>query len=182
MKKTFSFFMLFAIVLIWSCKNSGKSATASDSATVAAADTLTYPYKATYTSSVTFGSPKNSQLTLQSYKDWEDNHLTNAPAYFADTVTMIFPDGTRIKMGRDSLVRVFQKYRDSLITSKLEIEAWTSLHSTDKNEDWVNVWYKQTDHYKTGKIDSAIYQDDNRIVNGKIDYVSSKMQKFKKMK
>lgn len=174
--------MVFAIVLLWSCKDSGKSTTAADSTTNSGTDTLTYPYKATYSSSVTIGSAKNSQLTLQSYKDWEDNHLSNAPAYFADTVTMIFPNGTLIKMGRDSLVRVFQKYRDSLITSKLEIQAWTSLHSTDKNEDWVNVWYKQTDHYKIGKIDSAIYEDDNRIVNGKIDYVSSKMQKFKKAK
>lgn len=176
MKRLLCFFMVFAIVLIWSCKDSGKSATDNT------ADTLSYPYKATYTSSVTIGSPKNSQLALQSYKDWEDNHLNNAPAYFADTVTMDFADGTHLKLGRDSLIRVFQKYRDSLTTSKLEIQVWTSLHSTDKNEDWVNVWYKQTDHYKTGKIDSAIYEDDNRIVNGKIDYVSSKIQKFKKMK
>jgi hypothetical protein len=182
MKRLLYFFMVFAIVLIWSCKNSGKSAPATDSTNAASTDTITYPYKATYTSSVTIGSPKNSQLTLQSYKDWEDNHLNNAPAYFADTVTMILPSGSVFKLGRDSLVKVFQKFRDSLTTSKIEIHAWTSLHSTDKNEDWVNVWYKQTDHYKIGKIDSAIYEDDNRIVNGKIDYVSSKMQKFKKMK
>lgn len=164
--------------MMWSCKDSGKSA--ADSATTTTADTLSYPYKASYTSSVIIGSPKNSQLTLQSYKDWEDNKLNNAPAYFADTVEMVFPDGTNIKLGRDSLIRYFQKYRDSLITSKLDIEVFTSLHSTDKNEDWVNVWYKQTDHHKTGKIDSAFFEDDNRIVNGKIDYISSKMQKIKK--
>ena len=78
------------------------------------------------------------------------------------------------------MVRYFQKFRDSLTSSKIEILAVTNLHSVDKNADWVNVWYKQTDTYKTGKVDSAFYQDDNNLVNGKIVWINSKKQILRK--
>ena len=146
-------------------------------------DSLTMPYKATYSSSfVISDSTKYAQSALQSLKDWEDNKLNNAPAYFADTVAMDFWDGTSFKLKRDSMVKVFQKFRDSLSSSKIEVLVYTNLHSTDKNEDWVNVWYKQTDTYKSGKIDSAIYEDDNMMVKGKIAYILDKRRALKKAK
>lgn len=166
---------LFAgIALFASCKNGTKTA---DTKT----DSVVMPYKASYSSSFTISdNAKNAQAVLQSYKDWEDNKLNNAPAYFADTVTVDFPDGTHFKLKRDSMVHFFQKFRDSLSSIKLDIAAVTNLHSTDKNTDWVGVWYKETDTYKTGKVDSNFYQDDNNMVNGKIVYVSSKKRILKK--
>ena len=58
--------------------------------------------------------------------------------------------------------------------------AWTSNHSVDKNEDWVNVWYKEVDTYKSGKVDSLDYEDDSRLKDGKIVWISSHEQKYKK--
>ena len=176
MKKILYFFapLAIGIALLASCK----SATTSSAAKT---DSAVMPYKASYSSSFTISdSTKNEQAVLQSYKDWEDNKLSNAPAYFADTVAMDFPSGAKIKLKRDSLVHFFQKFRDSLTSSKIDMISIVNLHSTDKNADWVAVWYKQTDTYKTGKIDSAFYSDVNNVVKGKIVYTSSLRQTLKK--
>jgi hypothetical protein len=176
MKKILYFFapLAIGIALLASCK----SATTSSAAKT---DSVAMPYKASYSSSFTISdSTKNEQAVLQSYKDWEDNKLSNAPAYFADTVAMDFPSGAKIKLKRDSLVHFFQKFRDSLTSSKIDMISIVNLHSTDKNADWVAVWYKQTDTYKTGKIDSAFYSDVNNVVKGKIVYTSSLRQTLKK--
>ncbi len=173
MKKLYYLFIPMAIGMAFaSCKSDTK-------ATAAKTDSVPLIYKATYSSSFAISdSAKDEANVLQSYKDWEDNKLTNAPAYFADTVAMDFPSGKKFKMRRDSMVVHFQKYRDSLSSSKITMVSIINLHSTDKNENWVTVWYKQIDTYKTGKVDSAFYNDVNHIKNGKIDYVTSFMQKL----
>ncbi|HVV56466.1 MAG TPA: hypothetical protein VHC47_14120 [Mucilaginibacter sp.] len=169
-------YFLAGVALLASCKNGGKSTPG------ATADTSKMPYKASYSSSFAISdSTSFERKVLQSYKDWEDNNLKNAPAYFADTNAMDFPDGSKIKLKLDSAVHYFQKYRDSLASSKIDMISVINVHSTDKNDDWVLTWYKQTNTYKTGgKIDSAFYNDVNHIKNGKIDYVTSFRQELKK--
>ncbi|MDB5141824.1 MAG: hypothetical protein JWQ66_537 [Mucilaginibacter sp.] len=164
------------VALLASCKNGTKTDAA------AKTDSVAMPYKASYSSSFTISdNQKNEQAVLQSYKDWEDNKLNNAPAYYADTVSWDSPTGVKlVKIRRDSMIHFFQKIRDSLSSVKIDVVAVTNLHSTDKNADWVGLWYKETDTYKTGKVDSAFYQDDNKVVNGKIVYTSSKRQVLKK--
>jgi ketosteroid isomerase-like protein len=173
MKK--SIYLFAASLFVLSCKSPETPLAASTTDT-----SVSLPYKASYSSAfVITGDQKNTRAVLQSYKDWENNKLTNAPAYFADTVTMIFPDGTTLKQGRDSMVHYFQKYRDSLSSSTIDMQAWISTKVSDKNDEWVSVWYKQTD-VKGGKTDSSFYEDNNHLVNGKIDFVESYMRKIKK--
>ncbi len=174
MKKLFT---ICIIAIALSACNSGNK----PAATTVAADTTVYPYKATYSSAFTCSdNTKNAVAVLQSYKDWEDNKLSNGTAYLADTIYLNTWTGDKALLTRDSAINLWQKYRDSLSSSKIEVVAWDNLHSTDKNEDWVSVWYKQTDTYKTGKVDSAFYQDDNKIANGKINFISTKKQNLKK--
>ena len=173
MKKIFYLFAA-AVLFAPSCKNATQT-------TEAKTDSVVMPYKASYSSSFTISdNAKNEQAVLQSYKDWEDNKLNNAPAYFADTVSADFSDGSKFKMRRDSMVHFFQKFRDSLSSSKILIDAVVNLHSTDKNADWVCVWYKQIDTHKSGKVDSAFYNDNNRMEKGKIVYISSLRAALKK--
>ena len=173
MKKFFSFCVVAFFAT--ACNNADKPAASAPS------DSTAYPYKASYSSAFTCSdNNKNAAAVLQSYKDWEDNKLANAPAYYADSLRFNSWNGENYYLSRDSAIHLWQKYRDSLSSSKIEVVAWTNLHSTDKNEDWVGVWYKQTDTYKTGKVDSAFYQDDNRIANGKVNFISSKRQNLKK--
>jgi hypothetical protein len=50
------------------------------------------------------------------------------------------------------------------------MEAFTKMYAADKNEGSVVAWYKETDTYKGGKVDSAYYHDINVLKNGKIQY------------
>jgi hypothetical protein len=157
MKKTL--YLFAAVALFASCKNGAKTA-------APATDSVPMPYKATYSFSfVISDSTKNIKAVLQSFKD-----------YFADTVSENFWNGYKFTLKRDSMVKLFQKYRDSLSSSKIEVTAYVGLHSTDKNTDWVCVWYKQTDTYKTGRVDSAYYEDDNEMVKGKMTWINDKRQ------
>jgi len=166
--------LLAAPLLIMSCKNE------STSTDVKKDSTVTYPYQATYSSDWSISTnTKNTQTVLQSYKDWETDKLSNGNSYLADTMRIDSWTGDQMKLTKDSTLHLWQKYRDSLSSSKITVLAWINLHSNDKNQDWVSVWYTQTDTYKSGKIDSAFYQDDNRIKDGKINYVSTKKQGMK---
>lgn len=178
-------YLFAAIALFASCKNGTSTdgnATKTDS-TAAKKDTLPMAYKASYSSSFTISDDaKNAQEVLQSYKDWEDNTLKNGSDYLADTVTMDFANGKHLTAPRDGIIKEWQKTRDSLSSIKLKVVAVTNLHSTDKNTDWVGVWYVETDTYKTGKVDSAFYQDDNNVKDGKVVYISSKRRPLLPMK
>jgi hypothetical protein len=183
MKK--ALYLFAAIALFASCKSGTSSdgaAAKTDSAAVKK-DSLPMAYKASYSSSFTISdNAKNVQLVLQSYKDYEDNTLKNGSAYLGDTVTMDFSNGKHVMAPRDGMIKEWQNFRDSLSSVKLDIVAVTNLHSTDKNADWVGVWYKETDTYKNGKVDSAFYQDDNMMVKGKLAYISSKRRPLLPMK
>ena len=169
-------YLLTAVALLAACK----SGTPTSGSAAAKADSVVMPYKASYSSSFTISdNSKNEQAVLQSYKDWEDGKLGNAASYFADTIAFDFSDGSRHKMVRDSFVKFSQKYRDSLTSSKIDMIYVVNLHATDKNEDWVSVWYKQTDTHKDGKIDSSFYNDVNHMKAGKIDYWTSVRQSLK---
>ncbi len=175
MKK--ALYLFAAIALFASCKSgtSTDGAAAKSDSAAAKKDSLPMAYKASYSSSFTISdNAKNEQLVLQSYKDWEDNKIQNGSAYLGDTVAMDFANGRHLVAPRDAVMKEWQNFRDSLSNIKLDINAVVNLHSTDKNTDWVCVWYREIDTYKTGKVDSAFYQDDNNVKNGKLVYISSK--------
>jgi hypothetical protein len=166
------------IILLASCK-SGSTTASTDTKK----DSVAMPYKATYTTAWTISdSSKYVQEALQSMKDWEDNKLSNGSAYYGDTLTFLHWSGFKISAKRDSVLKVFQKVRDSLSSVKIEVTTWVNTHSTENKSDWVNVWYKETDTYKTGKVDSAFYEDANMIKNGKIVWILDQRRNLPKGK
>jgi hypothetical protein len=52
------------------------------------------------------------------------------------------------------------------------MEAWQKMYEPTKKETAIVTWYKETDTYKTGKVDSAYYHDINAVKNGKITFYS----------
>jgi hypothetical protein len=166
------------IIVLASCK-SGSTTASTDTKK----DSVAMPYKATYTTTWALSdSSKYVQETLQSYKDWEDNKLANGSTYFGDTVTFLHWSGMKLSLKRDSLLKVFQKFRDSLSSVKIEVATYINTHSMDNKTDWVNVWFKETDTYKTGKVDSAFYNDANMIKNGKIVFILDQRRNLPKGK
>jgi len=172
--------LLFIPVYLWSCSGAGTTMPAAKDSSVAPKVTL--PYTASYSSTFVPGKDSDVLTVLNSYKDWETGDMAALKTTLADSTEYIFPSGYDLKGSCDSVIKVFTKYRDSLSGVKLNLVAWTSNHSVDKGDDWVNVWYTETDTYKTGKVDSTNYEDDNMIKNGKIVWASSHQQKMKPIK
>jgi hypothetical protein len=174
-------FLLLVPLSFLACKDSTPApapATGNDSAVAAAP--ITMPYVAEYSSNFVPGKQTDVLTVLNNYKAWETNDMKTLRATCWDSITMVFADGTSIMGTSDSLVKMAAKFRDSLSKVSLTFIAWTSNHSVDKNEDWVNVWYTEVDHHKNGKVDSTEYEDDNMMRNGKIAYTSSHAIHFKK--
>jgi len=80
-----------------------------------------------------------------------------------DSLSLYFSNGSKFRGTRDTVMYYASKFRDSLSKVEMKMDAWVPLHTEDKNEDWVSVWYTEIDTYKTGKVDSAYYQDDNML-------------------
>ena len=177
--KKFPLLFLIPLFMI-SCTSSSSDTTASAAKDSVAAVVINLPYTATYSSDFVPGKQSDVLTTLNNYKAWETNDMVAFRATLADSSTLILPSGRILTGNSDSLTKGAKSFRDSLSKVELTLIAWTSNHSVDKNQDWVNVWYKEIDTYKTGKVDSAIYQDDNRMQDGKIKWTSSHRQSLPK--
>jgi len=168
MKRVFFVFSMAAIIA--SCRDSTKvEATAtSDSAGKTAVD---LPYKASYTSNFTSDvSDADLKMVLMTYKDWADNNMTGLGKSMGDSVYVDFNDGQHFNGTNAELMKRWSTYRDSLSSVVIDMEAWDKKYAVDKKESFIVTWYKETDTYKTGKVDSAWYHDINQIKNGKITY------------
>lgn len=106
-------------------------------------------YKASYSSNFTIGSPEYSDKILMLWKDFENNTLDKHIDMLADTVTMMFADGSVVKGKAENLKNV-KEYRGSMQNYKVTLHAWLSLKS-DKNENVVCVWGSEEYTNKAGK-------------------------------
>jgi hypothetical protein len=176
MKKVF---IMAAVALLAGCNNSGdKSKVDSMNAdTTAATATKTMPdinspYTVSYSSKFEIGDPKNAEIVLNLWKDWDNNTLMNSKNSFADTVEFNFSDGTTMRASRDSSLAVAQKIRDSQASIVSSIDAVMSLRSTDKNENLALIWGEERITDKKGKKDSSAVQEVWRLnKDGKVDLV-----------
>jgi hypothetical protein len=180
--KKLSVIFLITFFFMACTSSSPDSTAAANKDSVTAAPAVPLPFTAVYSSSFVPGKTSDVVAVLSNYKAWQDNDMAELRATTGDSAAMIFSSGMELNTTGDSLIKMAKKFRDSLSKVELTFYAWTSNHSVDKNEEWVNVWYKEVDTYKTGKKDSAVYEDDNRVKDGKIVWSSSHIQKYLKKK
>ncbi len=109
-------------------------------------------YKATYSSSFKIGKAAYADMILDLWKDWDDNKFDRHD-YFADTITMRFPDGTVTK-GKAANMEAATKYRGMMTGVKSIVHGWLPLTSTDRNEDMVCVWGQEIDTYADGRVET----------------------------
>ena len=181
MKKLSAIFLIPIFLIACSGGSTDSTATASKDSVIAA-PTVPLPYAAVYSSTFVPGKPADVLTVLNNYKAWQDNDMAAMRATIGDSIFMMFSSGDVMNTTGDNAIKEARKFRDSLSKVDFTFYAWTSNHSVDKNEEWVNVWYKEIDTYKSGKVDSAVYEDDNRLKDGKIVWASSHSQKFAKKK
>jgi hypothetical protein len=133
-------------------------------------DNMTYPYTAKYSSNFQVGNPAQSKMVLELWKDWDDN-VFDRHNYFADTIVMFFPDGSRLR-GKDSCLAGAKKYRGSMSTAVSTIQAWVPLKSVDRNQDWVIVWGSEADTFPDGKKATKDLHEIWRFnKDGKVDFM-----------
>jgi len=183
--KRILFFAL--IIFIYIACNSGpakttEAATDTTKAAEPAAAAVTMPYTPMYVTLTDDVSDADLLTVLNSYKYWETGDMSAVRSTLSDTVN--FHSWTTLEFNgtADSLLKMWTVSRDSLSSAKITMTAWRKQHSVEKNEDWISVWYDEVDKYKMGKVDSASFQDDNLVVNGKIKVFSQHKQFLKKAK
>jgi hypothetical protein len=166
---TKSIIALVVVVILFSCT----SVTTQDTAPVAAVpakDTMTYAYKATYSSDITVpGDPVNAQKVLQVWKMFETAKIEEMKPYFADSVKYDDAHGMHFYGPAEKLLAYAKTDIDGLDSMRFDIVVWQSAHVNDKNEDWVNIWSRERRYGKNGgKADTVLMQENWQVKNGKV--------------
>jgi ketosteroid isomerase-like protein len=111
---------------------------------------MSQTYTAGYSSKFAMADPSYSDKILSVWKDYENNTLDKHLGLFADTVTMMFAQGTPVKGKAENLASA-KAYRASITNYKVSIDAWMSVKSLDRNENAVLVWGDEDFTDKDGK-------------------------------
>lgn len=156
MKKVF---IVLAIATFAACNNaSEKSAVAKVDSTVTETVKkvdVTYSYPVSYSSDFSIGDAALAAKITELWKDFDDNTFDKHKSYFADSVNMIFRDGSKFTGTLDSLMKMVKGYRGSLKACVSTIDAITTLKPNGKDESWVCVWGNEKTTNNKGKVDSA---------------------------
>ena len=175
MKKYFLIILVSAALFV-ACDNKDTK-TKTDKSTTSS---IKLPYEASYSTDFTNDVPDSSLLlALNTYKYWEAGDMKGLRSTMGDSMYVNAADGMKFRGLTDSLIPIWTKLRDSLSSVKITMDVWLKSHSVKDSIDYVNTWYKEIDTYKSGRVDSANYEDDNGFKNGKIIWYSSHKQILK---
>jgi hypothetical protein len=118
-------------------------------------------------------------LVLNSYKYWENGDFKAIRSTMGDSMMVDASDGFKFNGRTDTLMKTWQTFRDSLSTVAIKMDVWLKNHSLKDSTNYINVWYKEIDTYKSGRVDSANFADVNMVKNGKIVWYAQFKQKIK---
>lgn len=167
--------LLICVITFFAACNGDKnreSASNADSTSTGKAS-ADMPYTASYTSSWSDNvSDDDLKMVLMTYKDWSAGNMKGLASAMGDSVEYDMNSGKSLKLNNADLMKMWTTSRDSLKSVVIDMQAWNKMYSTDKKEAYVVTWYKETDTYKDGRVDSAAYHDINQIKDGRIIWYS----------
>jgi hypothetical protein len=167
-------FISSAILLMAACNTK----TNSDTGISAVKDTLSYAFKATYSSDITVpANPVNAQKVLQVWKMFESMDINAMKPYFADTIMYDDASGMHFYGSAEQLLTFAKKDVDGLDSMRFDISMWQSAHINDKDEDWVNIWSTERRYPKNGKADTVLMQENWQVKNGKVVHFNQYLAK-----
>jgi len=173
MKKMIQGFFTLAI-LFAGCTNSTKTDTSSGGSNIK------LPYEAGYTADITDNvSDSDLLVALNSYKYWEAGDMQGLRSTMGDSMSVNGADGFKFNGLTDSLMPYWQSHRDSMSSVNITMDVWRKNHAVKDSGNYITVWYKEIDTYKSGRIDSANFSDVNAVKDGKITWYSSFRQSLK---
>ena len=171
-------FAVFALAIIASCNNekTKEEKMSGEKKETAVSSPPDLPYKMLYTN-WEMGDPKNLKMVLDMYKNWEDNKLDAVASNFGDSAIFEMAAGVRLMTTKQSLLDSLKSWRGQSDKLSSDIITGLSMHSPEKNEDWVLIWAMNHSTDKAGKVDSVFSNDNWQVKNGKLVYLSSLEQK-----
>src|SRR5215203_7348114 len=177
MKKTF--FIAFIFILCISCNDNDNAQVAT--ATIDSVNNeASNPVSGSDQKHVTWeiGDVNNVDKILEFYQMFDEKKSFVATDHFADTIRLSLPDVKgEIVVPNNEIFNRLSANRAMYLATANDVVSSVALRDKVTGEDWVMVtaYSKWTDN--AGKKDSALFHDDWRLVNGKIDRLIS----FKKV-
>ena len=157
--------------------NNNESSTASEAKPDSSKPAITYAYTPEEMPNWEMGNPEHVAFVLNALKKYETGKVDELREFFADSVT-VADDGFEFNGTRDSLISLFKKDWAKTESISIEMHDWEVVHGKENKEDWVSLWYKSVWKGKDGKVDSAMYMDDLKIVDGKIRVIDTKKRRY----
>lgn len=167
------FFLLLTAAVFASCSSSEapevKGATDAPAAPVA----VNLPYTVPRTPDWEKGNPAHVAVAMNTLKAFADNDMTAMQQYLADTVAFLV-NNMSFRGTRDSLMKIMTDYRSRMTDVNIRMQDYESVKSKSRGEEWVSLWYTETNTMKDGRVDSAMVMDDIQLVGGKVAVIDSK--------
>jgi len=180
--------ILLPVFLIFSCSDKkAESETVTGDSVVTtnnndrSGENLNLPYTVAKTPDWERGDNNNVAIAMNTLRAFEVNDMAGIGQYLADSIEF-YIDNISFEGSRDSLIKMFTGYRNSMDTLHVKMLDYESVKSKNRGEEWVGLWYIETTKQKGGKLDSAMVMDDIKIVNGKVALIDSKMRRMVKRK
>jgi len=178
MQKLICFFAIPLLLAACTTKNGPETAATS----TPPPDTLSYAYKAGYSSDITVpGNPVYAQKVLKVWKMFETADIQSMKPYYADTVTYEDASGMRFHGPTEKLLAFAKQDIAGLDSMRFDITAWQSAHINDRNEDWVNIWSAERRYPKNGHPDTVLMQENWRVKDGLVVYFNQYLAKLPKV-
>ena len=175
------YLFVFLVSILFACRANTQETNPLSNNNQPLADTLTYPFKAQYSSDLTVPSrPEYAQRVLTVWKMYEQKQIDAMKPYYADTVTYDDANGNHFHGPAEGLLEIAKKEMDKMDSLRFDISMWESVHSNDKNEDWVNIWCRERAYPKAGKPDTALMFEKWMIKDGRIYYFNQYYAKLPK--
>lgn len=175
-------FFLAAAAFMFGCNNEKATdeTKTPDAKTTEAAVTL--PQKMIYQATATAGNPENIVIVMNFNADFIAGKMDNIGSYLADSVHVVFADGTDMNTVRDTMTGVMKSWRGSMDSARQTYISAIAVNNKDNGDEWVMQWIDEAHYYKDGKKEHVIYHEDYRMVKGKIREVFQHQQAIPKKK
>ncbi len=179
MKRILPYMFVFGVFISCNTNSPWSNKNTSDNSGIK--DTVTYPYKALYSSDLSISQhPGNAAKVLTVWKMFENKQIDAMKPYYGDTVTYDDADGNHFHGPSEGLLALAKKEMEQLDSLRFDISTWENIHSNDKNEDWVNIWCRERDYPKIGKPDTILMYEKWMIKDGKVFYFNQYKAKLPK--
>lgn len=160
-------FFIATAALLFGCNNEKAKEEKTPEARPAEAK-LTLPQKMTYQATATEGNPQNIVEVMNFNTDFIAGKVDNIGSYLADSVHVIFADGTEMNTVRDSMAATIKSWRGSMDSARQTYISAIAVNNKDNGDEWVMQWINEAHYYKGGKKEHMVYHEDYRLAKGKI--------------